>query len=88
MVPEHFIEWIYILTSFGGVYCDLDPGDPPEVSIPFAPDEVVSVYAYCNIHGLWKAKEPVLPAAFDQNVVACSPEFTAGCVDPSEGTKP
>ncbi len=84
MLPEHYIEWVYVQTSFGGVFCHLDPGDPPEAAFHLKADEVQSVYAYCNIHGLWKAKEPVLPVDFDQNTVACSAEFTAGCVNPSK----
>lgn len=83
MLPEHHIEWIYVKTSFGGVYCNLAAGDPPEALFNIEPSEVEEVYEYCNLHGLWKAPEPVLPIDFDLNGVACSPEFTAGCVDPS-----
>lgn len=83
MVPEHYIEWIFVQTSFGGLYCNLNPGDPPEAELKLAADEVEAVYAFCNLHGLWKAKEPVLPLTFDVNNTACSPEFTDGCVNPS-----
>lgn len=83
MLPEHHIEWIFVQTSFGGTFCRLNPGDPPEATLRLEADEVESVYAWCNLHGLWKAKEPVLPLTFDTNDVACSPEFAAGCVDPS-----
>lgn len=82
MLPEHYIEWVFVQTSAGGVFCNLTPGDPPEVSFPIEPGEVVSVYIYCNLHGLWKAKEPVLPNYFETNDVACSAEFTQGCIDP------
>lgn len=85
MLPEHYIEWIFVKTTFGGMYCNLNPGDPPEAILRLEPDEVESVYAYCNLHGLWKAREPVLPLTFDTNDTACSPEFTAGCVNPSAG---
>ena len=83
MLPEHHIEWIFVKTSFGGIYCDLQAGDPPEALFALKPDEVEAVYEHCNLHGLWKAKEPVLPLTFDTNDVACSAEFSAGCVNPS-----
>lgn len=84
MIPEHHIEWIYVKTSFGGIFCDLNVGDPPEALMHLVPDEVLEVYEYCNLHGLWKAKEPVFLPGFDVNDTACSPEFSAGCVTPSE----
>lgn len=84
MTPEHYIEWVFVQTSFGGTFCNLSPGDEPEVKLSVEPSEVESVYIYCNLHGLWKAPEPVLSSGMDMNTVACSPEFSAGCVDPSE----
>lgn len=84
MLEEHYIEWECIKTSYGANYCKLNPGDEPEVKFPIQPDEVEEVYAYCNLHGLWKAKEPVLGLSFASPEVACSPEFTEGCVDPAE----
>lgn len=84
MLPDHYIEWIYVKTTFGGIYCNLTPGDPPEAELKLLPDEVEEVYIHCNIHGLWKAEEPVLPIDFDLNTVACSPEFNAGCINPSK----
>ena len=84
MTPEHYIQWIYAKTSYGGLYANLAPGDPPEVFFNLVPDEVLEIYAYCNLHGLWKAKEPVLPLTYDTNDVACSAEFSAGCINPSK----
>ncbi len=83
MLEEHHIEWIYIQTTFGGIYCNLAVGDPPEALFDIAPEEVEEVYEYCNLHGLWRAPTPVFPNTFDTNNVACSPEFTSGCVNPS-----
>ncbi|MDL2324239.1 desulfoferrodoxin [Ruminococcaceae bacterium OttesenSCG-928-A16] len=86
MLPEHHIEWIYVKTTFGGIYCNLEVGDPPEALLNIKPDEVEAVYEYCNLHGLWKAPDSAIiefGLNFDQNTVACSPEFAAGCVDPS-----
>lgn len=85
MEPEHFIQWVYVKTSFGGVFANLSPGDPPQAAIHVEPSEVEEVYAYCNLHGLWKAKEPVLPLSFRANNIACSAEFSDGCVEHAKG---
>ena len=50
MLPEHFIEWVYVQTDQGGQRKALKPGDAPEVSFCLGDDKV---YAYCNLHGLW-----------------------------------
>lgn len=84
MLEEHYIEWVCLKTSYGTNCCKLNPGDEPEVKFPIQPDEVEEVYAYCNLHGLWKAKEPVLSTSFEMPEIACSPEFTEGCVDSAE----
>lgn len=55
MLPEHHIMWVYIKTTSGGIYCNLNAGDPPEALFSINPFEVQEVYEYCNIHGLWKA---------------------------------
>ena len=56
MLPEHYIEWIYLLTDKGLQRRPLHPGQEPKAVFYIAPDEVVlSVEAYCNKHGLWKA---------------------------------
>ncbi len=56
MTPEHFIEWVAIQTKLGNQRKALKPGDKPEVCFSLCDnDEVVAVYAYCNLHGLWKA---------------------------------
>ena len=55
MTEEHWIEWIAFAdgTKVGVKY--LNPGDVPEASFVKTGDEAV-VYAYCNLHGLWKAE--------------------------------
>lgn len=53
MLPEHFIEWVYVETENGGRRKALRPGDEPSVSFCPDGDKVVAVYAYCNLHGLW-----------------------------------
>ena len=56
MIPEHHITWIYLQTNVGGQRKNLTPGSAPAVTFALTEDEKpVSVYAYCNLHGLWKA---------------------------------
>ena len=56
MTPEHFIEWIHLQTKLGSQMRHLTPEDAPEAVFQIAPgDEPVAVFAYCNLHGLWKA---------------------------------
>jgi len=54
MVPEHYIQWIYLQTQKGGQRKCLQPGDAPKVVFSLIDDKPVTAYAYCNIHGLWK----------------------------------
>lgn len=54
MVEEHYIEWIYLQTKKGGQRKALNPNDKPQATFKVIDDEIESVYAYCNIHGLWK----------------------------------
>ena len=57
MQDVHYIEWISIQTKQGNQRKTLKPGDAPKTSFALVPgDEVVAVYAYCNLHGLWKAE--------------------------------
>lgn len=56
MLQEHFIEWVLLETKNGSQLNHLTPGNAPETNFVLAEgDEVVSVYAYCNLHSLWKA---------------------------------
>ena len=55
MIPEHYIEWIALQTKNGVQRKELKPGEKPEANFALCDgDEVVAVYAYCNLHGLWK----------------------------------
>ena len=56
MLSEHFIEWVYVQTENGGQRKVLKPGDEPHVTFSLGDDKAVAVYAYCNIHGLWKTE--------------------------------
>ena len=53
MLPEHFIQWIYVQTEHGGQRKALQPGDAPGAVFSLVDDKAVAVYAYCNLHGLW-----------------------------------
>ena len=56
MIPEHYIEWIVLQTKNGVQRKELNPGDKPEACFALCDgDEVEAVYAYCNLHVLWKA---------------------------------
>ena len=53
---EHYIAWVYLETAHGGQRKAIKPGDKPEVSFALQDDELIAVYAYCNLHGLWVAE--------------------------------
>ena len=56
MIPEHYIEWIAIETTGGNQRKTLSPTDEPKACFALCDDEEVkAVYAYCNLHSLWKA---------------------------------
>jgi superoxide reductase len=55
MTQEHYIEWIYLETKQGGQRKALLPENKPEAKFSLIDDELSAVYAYCNLHGLWKA---------------------------------
>jgi superoxide reductase len=53
MLPEHYIEWVYVETENGGMRRALKPGDAPRADFCLGGQKAVAVYAYCNLHGLW-----------------------------------
>lgn len=56
MTGEHFIEWISLETRCGNQRKALKPGDKPQACFRLCEgDQVKRAYAYCNLHGLWKA---------------------------------
>ena len=56
MTEEHYIQFV-VLKSDKNVYVhEFNPNDAPETNFTIAPSEKVEeVYAYCNLHSLWKA---------------------------------
>ena len=56
MIEEHYIEWVSLQTKQGNQCKALKPGQAPKVSFSICEEEEIeAVYAYCNLHSLWKA---------------------------------
>ena len=56
MTEDHYIEFVLIETSKGVRINNLNPGDKPHTSFVLEEnEELLNTYAYCNLHGLWKA---------------------------------
>lgn len=56
MTEEHSILWVYLQTDKGGQRKSLEVGSEPSVSFALLDEKPVAVYAYCNLHGLWKTE--------------------------------
>ena len=56
MVDVHWIEWVYVETDKGGQRRRLNPGEAPHAEFVLSGEKAVAVYAYCNLHGLWKVE--------------------------------
>lgn len=54
MEEAHHIDFIYVETKNGGQRKALKVGSEPKAEFKIINDEVIAVYAYCNLHGLWK----------------------------------
>ena len=56
MSAEHLIEWVLVTTNQGYHVKYLAADVAPEVAVSLsAGEKIENVYAYCNLHGLWKA---------------------------------
>lgn len=56
MVENHYIEWIALETRKGNQRVILTSDKEPVAEFAILPgDEPKTAYAYCNLHGLWKA---------------------------------
>ena len=66
MAAEHHIMWVYLQTDKGGQRKCLEVGSAPVVTFALYDETPVSVYAYCNLHGLWKAD-----VAAEEEVLVC-----------------
>ena len=56
MSEEHSILWICLETDKGSQYKHLSAGEKPAAEFALADEKPVAVYAYCNLHGLWKSE--------------------------------
>ena len=54
MSEEHSILWVYLETDKGGQRKSLEVGKEPVVYFALDGEKPIAVYAYCNLHGLWK----------------------------------
>lgn len=52
MTEEHYIMWIAYFDNNSVEMKKLTPKDMPEAT--FKKTEEFEIYAYCNLHGLWK----------------------------------
>ena len=55
MTEEHHIAWIAVETKNGSQIKYLDHTGAPKVEFALGGEDVEAVYAYCTLHGLWKA---------------------------------
>jgi superoxide reductase len=53
MLPEHYIQWIALVSGDKMDMKFLEPGGQPVAEFEDAASG--TVYEYCNVHGLWKA---------------------------------
>lgn len=54
MLQEHSIEWIALVADDKVELKYLKPGEEPKAE--FTEAESGIIYAYCNLHGLWKVE--------------------------------
>lgn len=54
MTAEHHISFIYVETETGGQFVHLT--DKPEALFCTCKNRPIAVYAFCNLHGLWKTE--------------------------------
>ena len=56
MAAEHSILWVSLLTDKGVQRKNLEVGKAPVVQFSLVDEKPLAVYAYCNLHGLWKSE--------------------------------
>lgn len=56
MASEHSILWVYLQTDKGGQRKNLAVGEAPAAEFALLGEKPEAVYAYCNLHGLWKTE--------------------------------
>lgn len=56
MTAAHYIQYILIHQGDQVQYVTLSPDQEPKATFSIDPDQPVTIYEYCNLHGLWKAE--------------------------------
>ena len=56
MEDAHHISFVYVETVRGGQRKCLKVGEEPKLSFNCVDDKPIAVYAYCNLHGMWKTE--------------------------------
>lgn len=57
MTAEHLIQWVAVVTDRDALIHWFHPEEALEAVFALAEgQQVKEVYAYCNLHGLWKAE--------------------------------
>lgn len=56
MLDAHYIQWIALASEDRIEIKKLHPGEAPEATFACDGAEHVTIYEYCNLHGLWKAE--------------------------------
>lgn len=54
MDPDHYIEWIEVISGNRVSRVSLKPGELPQAVFEVSSQSDLVVRAYCNKHGLWK----------------------------------
>ena len=52
MESDHYIEWIKVVGKKNTFIKYFEPGDTPEISVPYEKGAIA--YSYCNKHSLWE----------------------------------
>lgn len=52
MTEEHYIMWVSLVSEDRVIRVNLKPGDATTIKFPYIANS--EIYAYCNLHGLWK----------------------------------
>ena len=55
MGEDHYIGFVFVETENGGQRKYLKIGGEPTCKFVFTGDKPTAVYAYCNLHGMWKS---------------------------------
>ena len=56
MLDAHYIQFVALATEDRIEIRKLKPGEEPKAEFACDGSENVTVYEYCNLHGLWKAE--------------------------------